>query len=324
MSVRRLGVAFLLAQAVGATLWWSLLLAWPPSRIPFMAREAPDSTLLAFAVADGVLFIGASALAAYGLGMVRPWAWPVLCVHAGAATYAGLYCWTLVALTGGDGLLGAALMSPSSIVPGVLVWLLRPGRPEPVLTYFHGRQARHASWGWNLFKTLSQTAMFWVVFLLLLPAGIFALEQVLGLENWRFAGPASRWAGGLLFVLGGSLGLTSGVIMAIQGRGTPLPADCPRELVVVGPYRYIRNPMAVAGLAQGVAVGVFLGSPAVVAYAFAGGPVWNVFVRPWEEADLERRFGDPYRRYRDAVRCWLPCFPGYRPAVAVLPRQAIQ
>ena len=117
----------------------------------------------------------------------------------------------------------------------------------------------------------------------------------------------------MLFVLGGALGLTSGAVMAVRGRGTPLPADCPRELVVAGPYRFVRNPMAVAGLAQGVAVGIFLGSPVVVAYALAGGPAWHLLVRPWEEADLERRFGEPYRRYRAAVRCWLPRFPGYRP-----------
>jgi protein-S-isoprenylcysteine O-methyltransferase Ste14 len=121
------------------------------------------------------------------------------------------------------------------------------------------------------------------------------------------------WGGGLLFLLGGTLGLTSGMVMAAQGRGTPLPADCARELVVIGPYRYIRNPMAVAGLAQGVGVGIALGSPAVILYAVLGGPVWHVFVRPWEEADLEQRFGDDYRHYREAVRCWQPRFPGYRP-----------
>jgi protein-S-isoprenylcysteine O-methyltransferase Ste14 len=125
---------------------------------------------------------------------------------------------------------------------------------------------------------------------------------------------ASAWCGGILFVLGGLLGLTSGLVMAVNGRGTPLPTDCARELVVVGPYRCIRNPMAVAGLTQGVAVGVFLGSPAVIAYALLGGPVWDLFVRPWEEADLERRFGGRYRRYRAAVRCWLPSLPGFRPA----------
>jgi protein-S-isoprenylcysteine O-methyltransferase Ste14 len=102
------------------------------------------------------------------------------------------------------------------------------------------------------------------------------------------------------------------VLMAVRGGGTPMPTDCPRELVLVGPYRHIRNPMAVAGLTQGVAVGLMLGSPAVILYAVVGGPVWHLFVRPWEEADLERRFGDPYRRYRAAVCCWLPRFNGYR------------
>jgi hypothetical protein len=126
---RRPGALFLLAEAAGATLWWCVLLGWPGSRYWFMAQGAPDATLLAFAAADGLLFVGTAGAAAYGLWTRRPWAWPVLCVHAGAAGYAALYCWALVCLTGGDGLLGAALMSPSLIVPGVLAWGLRPGGP---------------------------------------------------------------------------------------------------------------------------------------------------------------------------------------------------
>lgn len=181
-----------------------------------------------------------------------------------------------------------------------------------MLNYFRGREARPASAGWNILKMLMQAAVFWSVFLILFPAGVFAVEGALKLEGWRFRSVPGAWAGGLLFALGGSLGLTSGMFMAVRGRGTPLPADCTRELVVAGPYRHIRNPMAVAGLTQGFAVGIFLGSPAVIAYVLAGGLLWHGFVRPWEEADLERRFGEPYRRYRGAVRCWLPRFEGYR------------
>ena len=55
----------------------------------------------------------------------------VFLAHAGAAGYAALYCWALVGLTGGDGLLGAVLMSPSLVVPGVLAWGLRPGGGRP-------------------------------------------------------------------------------------------------------------------------------------------------------------------------------------------------
>lgn len=181
-----------------------------------------------------------------------------------------------------------------------------------MLNFFRGREAVAASTAWNIAKTLSQTIIFWTVFLGLLPWAVLSLETALGLSWWKFEGVSAQVVGGILFVLGGALGLTSGIVMAARGQGTPLPADCPRALVVVGPYRYLRNPMAVAGLSQGIAVGIILGSPAVVIYALCGAPVWDHFVRPWEEADLERRFGDDYRRYRAEVRCWLPRLRGYR------------
>ncbi len=187
-----------------------------------------------------------------------------------------------------------------------------------MMSYFRGREARAATWRWNVLKTFSQTIVFWSIFLFILPTGIVAIESALGLEGWRFTSTIGAWCGGLLFVLGGVLGLTSGAVMAVRGRGTPLPADCPRALVVVGPYRYLRNPMAVAGLTQGVAVGVALGSPAVVAYALVGGPIWHFFVRPWEEQDLQQRFGEEYKHYRSQVRCWLPRFPGYSSSADVL------
>jgi protein-S-isoprenylcysteine O-methyltransferase Ste14 len=74
----------------------------------------------------------------------------------------------------------------------------------------------------------------------------------------------------------------------------------------MGPYRFVQNPMAITGTMQGVAVGLWLGSPGVVSYSVLGMLVWNYFARPCEEADLLRRFGEPYARYRDEVRCWVP------------------
>jgi protein-S-isoprenylcysteine O-methyltransferase Ste14 len=192
-----------------------------------------------------------------------------------------------------------------------------------MLNYVRGREARPASRNWNLIKTLAQTMVFWSVFLFLLPAAIVILEHRMGWGRWHFGTPAFRWVGGALFLLGGALGLTSGMVMAVRGRGTPLPADCPNELVVAGPYRYIRNTMVIAGLSQGFAVGIFLGSPAVVTYALLGAPIWHLFVRPWEEADLEQRFGAPYRRYRAEVRCWLPRFPAYAPSSEEMTRDSV-
>jgi len=57
--------------------------------------------------------------------------------------------------------------------------------------------------------------------------------------------------------------------MAVLGNGTPLPAATARRLVIGGPYRFVRNPMAVAGLVQTVGVGLWTGSWTTVFVGFA-------------------------------------------------------
>jgi protein-S-isoprenylcysteine O-methyltransferase Ste14 len=115
-----------------------------------------------------------------------------------------------------------------------------------------------------------------------------------------------RGIGLVELIAASALGLWSGATMASLGDGTPLPSATARKLVIAGPYRYVRNPMAVAGIAQGVAVGLLLGSWLVVIWALCGSLVWNSLIRPFEEEDLEKRFGDDFRAYRDHVKCWVP------------------
>jgi protein-S-isoprenylcysteine O-methyltransferase Ste14 len=160
------------------------------------------------------------------------------------------------------------------------------------------REARPAGPAWNVTKTLLQTCVFWGVFLFVVPwalggRGAFAPQPRLGVA---------------LFAVASAVGLASAWTMATRGEGTPLPLDHPRRLVVTGPYRVVRNPMAVAGLAQGWAVGLFLGSYVVLAYCLAGAVVWHFGVRPFEERHLLATFGGEYEDYRRRVRCWLPRF----------------
>ena len=110
----------------------------------------------------------------------------------------------------------------------------------------------------------------------------------------------------VLFVGMSALNVATGITLAVRGRGTPLPLACPRELVISGPYRYVRNPMAVAGIGQGVAIGLWFGSLLILLYAAAGAVVWHVFVRPAEEDDLSARFGPAYDVYRKSVPLWWP------------------
>src|SRR5688572_32903785 len=94
--------------------------------------------------------------------------------------------------------------------------------------------------------------------------------------------------------------------MVTRGRGTPLPSDAARELVTTGPYSFVRNPMAVAGILQGVGIGLVHGSWLAVAYALTGSVVWNMLARPYEEADMAERFGVAFEDYRRRVQCWIP------------------
>ena len=170
------------------------------------------------------------------------------------------------------------------------------------MTWF--RRAEPAPSSWNLFKTALQVVFFWGVFLFVLPPLVVAASARAGIG----AGPsaATRAAGSIIFLLASGLGLGSAYAIATQGDGTPLPIDAPRRLVIRGPYAYVRNPMAVAGMAQGIGVALWHGSWPVAAYVAAGGLVWHVVVRPIEEADLAQRFGSAFARYRNDVPLWWP------------------
>lgn len=169
------------------------------------------------------------------------------------------------------------------------------------------RESRSSSSVVNLVKTLIQVALFWGFFLWLLPSLILRVEDLLGLPSFSGNG----FLGWTLFGLLSAIGLSSGVIFALWGKGTPLPLDTATQLVVRGPYRFVRNPMAVAGIGQGISVGIVYGSPWVILYSLAGAVLWHIFARPWEEQDLELRFGEPYSSYRKAVPLWVPRLTPY-------------
>ena len=168
------------------------------------------------------------------------------------------------------------------------------------------RQAGEASAGWNVAKTFLQIVVFWLTFLVIIPRGLLALERSLGVTPLVVPiPPAIVW---VVLVMASALGLTSGMVMAVRGAGTPLPLDAPRRLVVAGPYRFVRNPMAIAGLTQGAGVALLMHSWFALALVPAGFLVWNFIVRPLEERHMESVFGDEFRTYRQQVRCWRPRF----------------
>ena len=120
-------------------------------------------------------------------------------------------------------------------------------------------------------------------------------------------------AGVLLLGLGGVLFVASLRHFIREGRGTLAPWDPPRQLVIHGPYRFVRNPM-ISGL-----VLVLFGEALVLrsrphllwALIFLG--INAVYIPLLEEPLLVERFGSDYREYRRHVPRLLPRLRPYRP-----------
>lgn len=282
-------------QALAGAIWWVGVATVPWVREATIGDIDPG-LLAAF---DIPLFVIASSLAAFG----RRWAaatatiWTVL-VAAVMIVYA-----TLTTLAGAGALLMFAAAG-CSVLACLILFVGHLPTEWIVQGPFTFREARDRPRLGHGASTALQIVLFWTVLLGVVPAAITFCEMRWGMH--LDAPPALRLVGTVLFAAFAALGLCSAAIMARIGRGTPLPRFTAPVLVIAGPYRWVRNPMAVAGIGQGVMVGVMMSSWLVIAYALTGALIWNAAVRPYEEADLEARFGEPFARYRDAVPCWVP------------------
>ncbi len=142
------------------------------------------------------------------------------------------------------------------------------------------------------------------------PPLTFAVPLIVGLLIGRWwplvALPAfpSRLAGGILAAAGLSLGAWARVLFLRRGT-TVLPFRPTTVFVVEGPFRLTRNPIYLGFTAAYIGVSLLFRS------------VWPLLFLPFvligiqktaidrEEAYLERRFGDEYRKYKARVRRWL-------------------
>ena len=153
----------------------------------------------------------------------------------------------------------------------------------------------------------------WVGALLLLPINVLVIIPAIFLDlnapefnNW------TSW----LAVVTGFLGLAL-VVSCVRlfaksgGDGTPAPWDPVANLIITGPYRYVRNPML-----SGVIIILF--SEALVFWSLSFFIYTTLFVLlnmayfPLvEEPGLIKRYGAAYKIYMNNVPRWIPLIKPY-------------
>jgi len=113
-------------------------------------------------------------------------------------------------------------------------------------------------------------------------------------------------AGAVLMFAGLRLAYETMSLFGTKGEGTLAPWDPTRKLVVLGPYRRVRNPMISGVCLILLGEAALLGSTAILielGIFAAANALWMPLV---EEPGLVRRFGDEYLEYRRAVPRWIP------------------
>lgn len=143
-----------------------------------------------------------------------------------------------------------------------------------------------------------------IAFLALPGVVALAIPLSLGLRELRNGGEFSAW--GLLPLCGGFVLLLWCVRdFYVAGKGTLAPWSPPRNLVVVGVYRYSRNPMYVAVTMMLAGWALCFRSPTLAIYAAGVVLAFHLRVVLGEEPWLARTHGTAWDDYKAKVPRWL-------------------
>lgn len=125
-----------------------------------------------------------------------------------------------------------------------------------------------------------------------------------------FAPPERRFAAIGFTVLGVGVALLLWCVrdFFVSGRGTLAPWDPPRHLVVVGLYRFVRNPMYLAVLTIVVGWDLLYLSWSLAMYALGLVACFHLRVVRYEEPTLKRQFNDEWDAYAATTPRWIPRF----------------
>ena len=135
--------------------------------------------------------------------------------------------------------------------------------------------------------------------ILLSPENIYRFD----IGIYRYFGLAPIFLGVVIYIF------CSGSFVFI-GKGTPIPFTPTKELIMTGLYRFVRNPLYIAGVLVLTGEAILFQSLGIFIYCLVMFGVFNVHV-VMEETLLAEKFGARYVQYCKSVPRWIPRLKSY-------------
>jgi protein-S-isoprenylcysteine O-methyltransferase Ste14 len=144
-------------------------------------------------------------------------------------------------------------------------------------------------------------------FLILIPRKILLSHE----HIYRFDIGVYRYCGLAPIVFGVVIYVFCSGSFVFIGKGTPIPFTPTKELIVTGLYRFVRNPLYIAGVLVLAGEALLFQSLGIFFYCLVMFGIFNVHVL-MEETLLAKQFGATYEQYCKSVPRWIPRLKPYR------------
>jgi len=142
--------------------------------------------------------------------------------------------------------------------------------------------------------------------ILVLGAFVIVLLILLGTVSGSPSFTGHGAAGLFLVLVGAAIYVWGATAIVREGGGTLSSTAPPLQFIVIGAYRYIRNPIYVGELIVVIGVAAIFGLVLVLTYTSGLFAVLHLFIMGHEEPDLRSRVGSAYEDYVGEVGRWLP------------------
>ena len=143
-------------------------------------------------------------------------------------------------------------------------------------------------------------------FLIWIPHRILLSSEII----YRFDLGVYRYLGLVPIVLGVIIYILCSGSFVFVGKSTPIFFTPTKNLIVNGLYRFVRNPLYIAGVLVLAGEAILFQSIGIFIYCLVMFGIFNIHVF-MEETLLAEKFGATYEQYRNSVPRWIPRLKPY-------------